>query len=183
MTKLRIAGALPTFAVSGYTTFRTATDEPPMAVSVPAESEGELCVFARPSLVQDRRGVSAHPRDRSGVNPIYGRFTFNAGTSTKTCFSCNNMLDFLFGAPAKYEETSFFVAHLRQNMYFGYLQDDWKASDRLTLNLGMRYEYGSRFSDKDNLLTNFDPATTPQTLQMAHAKPGNVYDRTLINPT
>ena len=46
----------------------------------------------------------------------------------------------------------------------------------------MRYEYGSRFSDKDNLLTDFDPATTPQTLQMVHARPGNVFDRTLINP-
>ena len=116
------------------------------------------------------------------VNPIYGRFTYNAGTSSSTCLSCNNMLDFLFGATAKYEQTSFFVAHLRQNMYFGYLQDDWKISNRLTLNLGMRYEYGSRFSDKDNLLTNFDPVTTPVTGKMLSASPGGVYNRTLIDP-
>jgi len=31
--------------------------------------------------------------------------------------------------------------HLHFNVYAPYVQDDWKVSDRLTLNLGLRYEY------------------------------------------
>jgi hypothetical protein len=40
--------------------------------------------------------------------------------------------------------------YTRQNDYGAYLQDNWKVSRRLTLNLGLRYEYWSAFQDKRN---------------------------------
>ena len=71
-----------------------------------------------------------------------------------------------------------FLANLRQRMHFGYLQDDFKASDRLTLNLGLRYEFATPQWEKDNFLTNFDPATNT----LIQAKDGSIYDRALVNP-
>ncbi len=49
-----------------------------------------------------------------------------------------------------------------QAKYFGgYLQDDWKLMNKLTLNMGVRYEYESPRTERYNQLTNFDPNATP----------------------
>ena len=38
--------------------------------------------------------------------------------------------------------------YTRQSYYAGYVQDNWRVSQKLTLNLGLRYEYWTPFSDK-----------------------------------
>ncbi|HVS87046.1 MAG TPA: TonB-dependent receptor [Candidatus Acidoferrum sp.] len=42
--------------------------------------------------------------------------------------------------------------------YAGFLQDDWRATQRLTVNLGVRYELNTVLKEAHNLLGNFDPA-------------------------
>ncbi len=58
----------------------------------------------------------------------------------------------------------------RSNSFAGFVQDDWRMKPRLTLNLGLRYEYTGRPHERNNYIANFnpnaDPLTTPAITQV-----------------
>jgi hypothetical protein len=116
------------------------------------------------------------------VNPKYGLDTYGgqfsrpAGAAADT--ATFNLADFLMGARSAYSLVNPFIIQLRQRMHFGYIQDDWRASSRLTINLGLRYEFATPQWDANYKLTNFDPATRT----LLQAKEGSIYERSLVNP-
>ncbi|WP_213806296.1 carboxypeptidase regulatory-like domain-containing protein [Granulicella sp. dw_53] len=111
------------------------------------------------------------------VNPIDGDMEFQSS------FTGYTISDFLFGVPNEVDLTTYFVAHIRQGGHSAFIQDDWKILPRLTLNIGVRYEYASHFYEKDGRLTNFDPNTTPYTGQLLRASSsGSAYQKQLIDP-
>ncbi len=80
-----------------------------------------------------------------------GQFNFT-GAYTGDAFG-----DFLLGLPfnARGGAGSTQI-YLRGNEWHAFVQDDWKASKRLTLNFGLRYEYASPFSEKYNRWSTLD---------------------------
>ena len=126
-------------------------------------------------------------------NPLYGAFTFGGGYSNAggSTVADNYVADFLFGNTSAFQLANYFVAHLTKNMHFIYAQDDWKASPKLTLNLGLRWEYGSPYGELNHNISNFDPVSQTVLTTAPGAVAGNgitpvslggVYGKTLVNP-
>ena len=109
------------------------------------------------------------------VNPLYGLDTYGGQLTRPTAQSAANNLynlaDFMFGLRSAYALSTPFTAQVRQNLHFLYLQDDVRVSNRLTVNLGLRYEYATPMWETDNRLTNYDPATTSIGAPCSCAKP------------
>jgi hypothetical protein len=67
-----------------------------------------------------------------------------------------SLADELLGLPTTSTITTLMKLHNRQYTPDVFAQDDFKATSRLTLNLGVRYDYFAPFVEKDNHQSNFD---------------------------
>jgi hypothetical protein len=82
--------------------------------------------------------------------------TFRAGRGR---IQFANLESFLAGTPGN---TSFLAGdptrNISQWLYAGYVQDDWRITPRVTLNLGFRYELQGVPTEANNLLGNWEPS-------------------------
>jgi Carboxypeptidase regulatory-like domain len=120
-------------------------------------------------------GEFAHIEADANVHDTRGRFDFRGGAAfkipitcptgqTPPCFNSSTPLeDFLAGklpggsfAPNLLVGSAVRTATWRS--IAGFVQDDWRLTPKLMLNLGLRYSYVSPMKEANNLLGNFDPA-------------------------
>lgn len=83
---------------------------------------------------------------------VYGTYSFTGA------FTGSPYADFLLGVP---QSTSLTTPspkpHWVGDWWSAYVDDQWKATRRLSLNLGVRWEAQEPYSEKKGLLYNFDP--------------------------
>lgn len=181
-----VAGGIPGIGITGFSALGRQTTNPQ---------------FQNPSLLNPKVNYSWVVKNHSlkagyeyqqiwmdvqDTNPLYGGFTFAGGYSrnyvggktAETLTNDNSFADFLWGASSAYSLSSYFVAQLRNRSNFAYLQDDWKVSPKLTLNIGLRYEYTTPYWEEKNRQANFNPslaASNPLGAMVPVSSTGNKY--------
>src|SRR5262249_9279958 len=87
------------------------------------------------------------------------RFTFDKGFTqgpdplVAAINAGSEMASFLLGFPASGDITVGSPNNFYINYYAGYVHDDFRVSPRLTLNLGLRYEFEQGLKERDNHIT------------------------------
>jgi hypothetical protein len=117
------------------------------------------------------------------INPLYGADTYAGQFSKPTASSpadatSYNLADFIFGLPSTIQLGNNFVTNLRQQVTSLYVQDDFRVTPKLTVNLGLRWEFATPITERDNNWTNFNPATNT----LVKATGGGLYNESLVHP-
>jgi hypothetical protein len=100
------------------------------------------------------------PEQPSGQYSFSRAFTQGPDPLTASSAGGFGVATFLLGAPTGGQFSLDPSLATSQTYYSFYIQDDWKALRNLTVNLGMRWEYASPWTDRYNQLGFFDPAAT-----------------------
>ncbi len=83
-----------------------------------------------------------------------GDYTFSGSGYSQSSYA-----NFLLGFASSYTQLQAQrTDHFVNNTYSVYAQDDWHATQKLTLNLGLRYDAMPHVYEKNNQLANFNPA-------------------------
>lgn len=171
------AFGLPFFLV---TNFNLTTDDP---ILPQAQRNNQLHIlnsvsFARGShAVRVGGGWTYFQNNYLQSRFARGQFVFTGA------FTGDPFADFLLGYP---QTTSRTVgptqAYMRQHVYSAFVQDDWRVHPRLTINIGLRYDYVTPYSEKRENLLNLDYSTLPQAPQVIRVKRATEPDRNDFGP-
>ena len=181
-TTPNLSGGLNTQSVSGFAGFGRQSTNPQFQNPTAFNPKFNY------SLVKGRHSIKAGYEfvairtEVLDVNPLYGSDTYSGQFSK--CSTCSgdatsfDLADFMFGLPNAIALGNNVVTNQRQHIHAFYAQDDFRLTRKLTLNLGLRYEFATPIWERDNLWSNFDPATN----SLIQATNGSLYNRTLQHP-
>ncbi|WP_035348497.1 carboxypeptidase regulatory-like domain-containing protein [Edaphobacter aggregans] len=87
----------------------------------------------------------------------YGTFSFNTTNGSSFARSTNGLSDFILGVPASMGQDTGLYANANWLLFAAFAQDDWRITPKLTLNLGIRYDWQQAPTDNKRMQTNFTP--------------------------
>ncbi|MGO4882228.1 MAG: TonB-dependent receptor domain-containing protein [Bryobacteraceae bacterium] len=149
-----------------FTNFGALSDGQPVLTRNQSQSLNESVILARGKHTVTIGGTYGR-NDTSASTQQNGRGIFNFTGQATSEIGANGLpiqgtgsdfADFLLGMPQSASIQYSPAMYFTQNVWNGYLLDDWKVSANLTLNLGLRYEIFQPLQEKYNEMANLDIA-------------------------
>ncbi len=168
-------GGFSQVSITGYRALGIGANNPVDRNSQNRQVSGDL------SWNHQRHAVKAGVSFIRSQNPIYnirntlGTFTFNGA------YTGDGAADFLLGQVNQWAWQSPVIVSMRTYNFATYLQDDWKINNRLTVNLGIRYEISPPWYEKYNKMGNFDIDTAPNSPTLVLAANGSHTSRATVS--
>ena len=159
-----IPGGFSQMNITGYTTLGIGASNPVHRDSQNRQLAGDVVWTHGSHTVKAGVNILRSQNNIFNIrNEVIGPFQFN-GRYTK-----DGMADFLLGLSSQVTWSTRLQVNLRSWDMGTFMQDDWKITPNLTLNLGVRYEVVLPFEDKRNRMGVFDDWTDPAHPVLIHA--------------
>jgi len=149
---------LPQLNVTGFSNFGSSAFIPNFKISETAQVKDSLTLVRGNHTIKAGgsfrwvRSFFAVSGTARGSFAFDGTFTEDPQNRGETGSSFG---DFLLGVPSNSVLSTFFDGDLRFRYWGAFVQDDWKVSPRITLNLGLRWELWEPFFERNDLQANF----------------------------
>jgi hypothetical protein len=148
---------LPSTTVTGYAALGGPTNNPQDIKNNEFQFADQLIWTKHSHSVKFGADVRRNRENAFSVLTGRGAFSFTASSGTPTTGYA--LADLLLGLPTSTSNNPYapkiYVFTTDVNTF---VQDDWKVSSKLTLNLGMRWEFNSPFTAQGNQESSFSPA-------------------------
>ena len=120
------------------------------------------------------RNIYQDEENMNGALAFAGIFSCLTGSPGNGCSYADGLTGNIYQAGL----SNVYFVDERIWMASGFVQDDWKLTPNLTLNLGLRYDFSTPPYSATNQLANFNPAGTGS---LTYATSGSLNDRALVD--
>ena len=153
---------MPIFSPSGYTGIGQSRSLPILRHEKAFQYVTNLIVTGDEHTIKAGFDVRRRHMGEFQTNRGNGRFNFAPNITNNPANNTGGhvMASFLLGAPSLIEQDYLLAdAAIRTTEYSVYVADDWRSTEKLTLNIGLRYELDTPATETSNQWANFDPTT------------------------
>jgi hypothetical protein len=159
-TKPPLEWGPPNFSISQSS---SALGLPALRINMPWNPNGgQIWHFAdNLSIVHGKHsfktGLTIMRRNDVFIETLYARGALTFGSAAGGAYTGDGLVDFMLGYMSQ-ATVGISPLHGTPNQFWdaGYFQDDYKVTNTLTLNLGVRYDYFQRWKDRHDHWAGFD---------------------------